>query len=325
MKKKLVSLCLSIVMLLMAVTILLLLFQGREDKDRSHIIFISKNKNTETDFWLCLFDGIQTAAKEYHVDLDIMSVDIETDYEGQNALILEAIKENPDAIILCPADYTKTCEAAEKITEQKIPLIMIDSALEKEIGESLIATDNYEAGYKVGEYAKSYIDKNTCIALISHVEGSSTAIERIEGIKAGLNEAKDQIREIVYCDSDTEKAYRITEELIDKYSEVSVMIATNENSAVGAARAIKDRNLGDSIRLFGFDSSHEQIQLLEEEIYDATAVQKAFNMGYLSLDTAVRVIRGEKVDTFINSGSELITAQNMYTTENQKLLFPFGQ
>ena len=70
------------------------------------------------------------------------------------------------------------------------------------------------------------------------------------------------------------------------------------------------------------DSSIEQIQFLESGVFDALVVQKPFNMGYLSVETAVDVTRGRKTETSIDSGSELITKENMYTQENQKLLFP---
>ena len=67
----------------------------------------------------------------------------------------------------------------------------------------------------------------------------------------------------------------------------------------------------------------EEIQLLEEGIFDAIVIQKPFNMGYLGIETAVRAARGRDVETYVDSGSELITKENMYSEENQKLLFPF--
>ena len=39
----------------------------------------------------------------------------------------------------------------------------------------------------------------------------------------------------------------------------------------------------------------------------------------------VEMLRGEKVPRKINAGSELVTPENMYTAENEKLLFPFNE
>ena len=45
-------------------------------------------------------------------------------------------------------------------------------------------------------------------------------------------------------------------------------------------------------------------------------------MGYLSIKTAIELLRGKSVKKRIDTGSSLITLDNMYTQENQKLLFP---
>ena len=128
--------------------------------------------------------------------------------------------------------------------------------------------------------------------------------------------------EIVFCDSDTDKAYELTCGLLEKYPDMDMIVGLNEYSAVGAARAVKEQGLADSIHMAGIDSSVEQIQLLEEGVYEALAIQKPFNMGYLGVETAEKLLQGESVEEYIDSGSELITKENMYTEENQKLLFP---
>jgi len=81
--------------------------------------------------------------------------------------------------------------------------------------------------------------------------------------------------------------------------------------------------LEDTIKIIGFDNAREQIKYLEEGIYKAIVIQKAFNMGYLGVENAVKLIEGKKVKNEIDSGSTLITKENMYTNLNQKLLFPF--
>ena len=52
-------------------------------------------------------------------------------------------------------------------------------------------------------------------------------------------------------------------------------------------------------------------------------MQKPFNMGYLGVEKSVALLKGERFPDAVDSGSELITKENMYEIENQKLLFPF--
>ncbi|MBW7461445.1 substrate-binding domain-containing protein, partial [Paenibacillus sepulcri] len=101
------------------------------------------------------------------------------------------------------------------------------------------------------------------------------------------------------------------------------IIGLNEPTTVGAGRAIQELKLKDRVSLIGFDSSVNEIKLLDEGVMKATVIQRPFQMGYLSVKTAVDAVRGKKVPKMIDTGSLVITKQNMYEEENQKLLFPF--
>ena len=46
--------------------------------------------------------------------------------------------------------------------------------------------DNVNAGRMLGEYARKLIDKDSKIAIVSHVKGVSTAVEREQGFREGL-------------------------------------------------------------------------------------------------------------------------------------------
>ncbi len=94
-------------------------------------------------------------------------------------------------------------------------------------------------------------------------------------------------------------------------------------STVGAGHAIKELGLEGEITLVGFDSSISEVKLLQEGILQATIVQRPFNMGYLGITTALDKINGKKVQSYVDTGSVVITLENMNEDEHQKLLFPF--
>lgn len=48
-------------------------------------------------------------------------------------------------------------------------------------------------------------------------------------------------------------------------------------------------------------------------------------MGYLGVEAVLKILSGEKVPQYIDSGCELISNDSVYTEENQKLLFPFKE
>ena len=64
--------------------------------------------------------------------------------------------------------------------------------------------------------------------------------------------------------------------------------------------------------------------MLETGEVDALIVQNPYAMGYLGVEYAWMLLKGEKVkETHIDTTTTLITRENMYNPENQKVLFPF--
>ena len=311
--------------LLVCAAFAVLLWNRTLSKQEPYEIVLIQKAMDDTDFWTSVYQGGEMAAQEYNAVLTAVGPEREQDVGSQNQMILDAVARKPDAIVLAPCSSDETLPYARQIEEAGITLVLLDSTMEEETGKAVVATDNYELGYKMGSYMKQFVEEDTVIGIVGHVQGSSTATGREEGFRAGLGGAGDQVAEIVFCDSDTERAYELTCGLLEKYPDMNMIVGLNEYSAVGAARAVKEQGLSDSIRMAGIDSSVEQIQLLEEGVYEALAIQKPFNMGYLGVETAVKLLEGEQVETYINSGSELITKENMYTEENQKLLFPVAE
>jgi ribose transport system substrate-binding protein len=302
---------------------MLVRFHTGNAEQKKRMIYIPKVIDNENDFWTSVIDGARMAAEEYGVELEIMAADSETDFVQQNELIREAIRKQPDALLVSPSSYTAATDLLRQAADQGVRLVLLDSYVDEEVQELLVATDNKEAGETLGNYMRTLIDGNTEIAIVGYVQGVSTAVEREEGVRNGLGFAAGQIVDTVFCDSEYDKAYDLTCELVSKHPDLGVIAGLNEYSATGVARAIRDLGLEDRIKVVGIDSSLESIQFLEAGIMQGLVVQKPFNMGYLGVEKAVQLLEGIQVERNIDSGSRLITRENMYTDENQKLLFPF--
>lgn len=323
-----------ILLLILPVTLLaalaVLFYSGGESgvgsEERAlRIVLIPKGFDTANAFWSDVIEGAEMAAQERNVELTLLGTTTETEIEIQNSLIEEAIKMRPDAIVLAPGDYTRTLPYARAVEEAGIDLVILDSVMEEEAGCCLVATDNLKAGYQMGAYMKERLDEDSVIGMIGHVKGVSTAVEREQGIREALGEYADRIKEIRFCDSNYDKAYELTREMLTENPDINVLFGLNEYSAAGAARAVRDMDLSGVVSMVGFDSSLEEIQFLESGVFDALVVQRPLNMGYLSLVMACQAAKGQGVPRVVESGSVLITKETLYTVENQKLLFPFRE
>ena len=322
-KKKWLSICL-VVCLIGGIGGAAWYRQKKIEERRMSLVYIPKVEDSTNDFWKALILGTKMAAKEYNADIEIKAPTEENDIERQNELLKEAISEEPDAILFSPSSFTESNDLLKEAKEKGIRISFIDSYTEEKVQNLTVATDNLEAGEKLGKFAATLLDPDDQIAIVAHVKGVSTAVEREEGFRKGLGDLAKNIVEVVYCDSQYEKSRKLTQELMEKYPNLKMVAGMNEYSSVGAARAVKAAGAKDRIQVVGVDSSQEAVQLMENGVFKGLVVQKAFKMGYIGVKETILMLRGKSYEKDVNSGCELVTPDNMYDSEIEKLLFPFN-
>lgn len=305
--------------------IIVLSLGGGPRAKRHRVVAVLKTIDRDMEFWVTVQAGMQEAAKEQGVDLELSGPMVESDVDTQIRLLDEAVGTRPDSIILAAGDHERLIPGVERAAAAGIPVITLDSGVNSGIPRCFVATNNVEAGIKAGKAMIAGLTPGARVAIVSHVRGATTAIEREAGVKRAFDEdGRFTIIGTYFTDNFVDNAYAIAKRLTAEESDLAGIIALNEISTVGVARALQEAGLGGKKRLVGFDNSLYEIKLIEEGVIAATVVQQPFNMGYLAVTQADKAARGERLDPYIDTGSVLITAGNMYTPENQKILFPFA-
>lgn len=288
------------------------------------LIYIPKIRDDTNDFWTSVISGCRMAAEEYESELEIMAPDKEENVEEQNRLLRAAIEKKPDAILFSPSSMNASDELLKEAKDKGIRITYIDSYTKEDLQDLTVATDNVNAGRMMGEYARTLLDKDSKIAIVSHVKGVSTAVEREQGFREGLGDYAENIVETVYCNSLYEKSYELAQKLMEKYPDLEMIAGMNEYSAVGVGRAVSDAGVKDRIDVVGVDCSQEAINLMEMGVYKGIIVQKAFRMGYIGVEETIHMLNGDAVEKNIDSGCELVTPENMYDSDIERLIFLFG-
>jgi ribose transport system substrate-binding protein len=96
--------------------------------------------------------------------------------------------------------------------------------------------------------------------------------------------------------------------------ELDGMFATNLYSTMGLLEALKDlRKSGveTDVVYVGFDTSTKLIEELQAGNINALISQNPRRMGFLAVETTVRLLRGEKVEPRIDTGVELVTSERL--------------
>ena len=289
---------------------------------KKSISIIGKLKNS--DYWKTVKMGADAAAKEFNVSIRFSAPEEETDIKGQVEMVEVAIEQKTDALIVAASNYGGLTAVAEKACDAGIPVISVDSEMNSKRVLSFIATNNRDAGRKAAAELVKIAGEKCRVAVMSTVKGTGDAEQREEGINEVLAEyPRMKIVAREYCRSDSDLAEDLAKKVLSGKEGADAFIALNEKASIGVANAVKKMALTGKVKVIGFDSTPEEIDFLEDDVIEATVVQNPFNMGYLSVKYAVDAINGVKIPTRIETGSKVINKDNMYLTENQKLLFPF--
>ena len=264
------------------------------------VTLVLKTETDVAEFWGMLLSGVRKAAEEYGVELTVRTSPTETAIDEQIELIRQTAAEKPDVMILSAADYDRCAEATEEAIAAGIGVVAVDTDVNAEGRACFVGSNNYQIGQEMGSQMASYLPEGGKVAVIQHMLTTTTGIDRTRGVIDALTQAGNiEILGSYCCDNSTLRAKEITTALLED-----------------------ELGMGGKVFVVGCDNSQRQIALLEQNIIQAIVIQRPFNMGYMAVQQAVRVAQGETPEDFVEVACVLITRENMYTQENQKLLFP---
>jgi ribose transport system substrate-binding protein len=102
----------------------------------------------------------------------------------------------------------------------------------------------------------------------------------------------------------------VTEDILTQHPDLAGIFASNDNMALGALEALRLQNLLDQVVLVGFDANPNAAEAILAGEMEATVAQNPYNMGWLSVESLIRLINGETLEPVIDTGTVLVDASN---------------
>lgn len=289
-----------------------------KNKEIYNISVIIRGKNTES--WAIMKQGIDQAALEMNAEIRFITVPEENSVDEQTELINREINNGTDAILISPVDYEKMVEPIE-MAMSKVPVVLIESTINSKKNLAYISCNNYEMGVSLAEEVIQNGNTRSEISIIASNLECSSINERYNGFKDTINKTNNTYN-LLELYVDEKVAYNKIISLLEKNtSDVIIAFDAETLEIIGETKKNLNRTNSD-IEVYGIGSTSKIISLLEEKIINSIGVQNEFNIGYLGVKNAVDMLRGKKIGNSVIE-STIVTMRNMYSNENQRLLFPF--
>ncbi|MGZ5438436.1 MAG: ABC transporter substrate-binding protein [Candidatus Aminicenantales bacterium] len=282
-------------------------------------------KGTTHEFWKSIHAGAIRAEGELGVKVIWKGPQKEDDRAQQITVVEDFISSGVDGIVLAPLDDRALMRPVQDAVREKIPVVIIDSALQGSDYASYVATDNYKGGVLAARRLGELLKGQGRIFLIRYQEGSASTVQREAGFYDTVTKEFPGIVLLVkdqYAGATTETAYQLAENLISRFPDVEGVFTPNESSTFGTLRALQESRLAGKVVFVGFDSSPKLVQGLRDGDIHGLVIQNPAKMGYLGVKTIVAILRGEPVEKVIDTGVVLATKDNMDSPEIKALLSP---
>ena len=178
----------------------------------------------------------------------------------QTADIEAALAKGVKGIVLSPNEVDAMAPALQEAMDAKVPVVTVDRRVPSVTGIlGHVGADNVKGGEAQGELVEKMFPNGATIINLQGQSGASPAIDRNKGLHNVLDKAKDKYK-IVFEQTagfDRAKGLSVTEAaLAGMASPPQVIVAANDDMALGALEAVKARNLK-GIVIIGFDALPE--------------------------------------------------------------------
>ncbi|HUG42663.1 MAG TPA: sugar ABC transporter substrate-binding protein [Acidobacteriota bacterium] len=265
-------------------------------------------KAMDSEFWYSLREGAERAASEAGVRLSVLAPQREVYIHEQVNILEDQLVRGVDALIVAPAGVAQVVPVLDRAASAGVPVLIVDTDIDWPQKAAYVGTDNREGGRLAGRFIVDRLDGKGSVALIRGIPGVASQDHRVEGFLEVLEHAPAiDLAANQSANSERALAMNVMENILSANPHLDAVFVTSDEMALGVVEAIAAHGLQDRLIVVGFDAGREAVQAIQNHRIHAVVAQDPGLMGRLSVEAAVRLLNGETLEPFIDSGTELVT------------------
>lgn len=260
--------------------------------------------------------AVETGKK---LEVKLQVLDGQSSSTKQASDLENAITRGAKGIIISPNDVNAISAAVEEITQENIPAATLDRKVESSKPVPHFGANNYTGGQAVAKAVKAKYPKGAKIILLTGQPGSTSNIERTQGIRNELAAGGSQYQIVINQTGNwlRSEGLRIIESVLPTLKDKpDVIISANDDMALGAIEALRSQGLkAGEILVTGFDATPEALARVKDGWLFLTADQRPGFAVSSALEQIVGNIRDKKPVTGTNYPPKIILKDNLQEAE----------
>jgi fructose transport system substrate-binding protein len=287
---------------------------------------------TKTDtnpFFVKMKEGAQQAASQQGVKLQTFAGKVDGDNESQVSAIENLISAGAKGFLITPNDSKAIVPSIDKAHQAGMLVIALDTPTDPpDAVDATFATDNYQAGKLIGQWAKAKFAKDGKQAKIAMLDLNanqvSVDVKRDQGFLDGFgipvgdaNKIGDENSPMIVghdvTNGNEDGGRTAMENLLQKDPSINLVYTINEPAAAGAYQALKSAGKDKDVTIVSIDGGCPGVDNVKAGVIGATSMQFPLKMASLGVEAIAKFAKdGTKPQAtagkdFVDTGATLIT------------------
>lgn len=269
------------------------------------------------DAWHVLMNQELLNEAALHPNVKVEIHNAEDDNERQIEDIQVLLDSKMDLLIVSPNEAEALTPIIERVYDDGIPVILVDSKTTSDKYTSFIGTNNEQVGHIAGQYISWALRNGGKLAIIEGLEGSTSTMDRRKGLETFLADYP-QIEIVAKMNGNWrgELTRDVFPKILKQHPDLNLVFAQNDYMAI-AAKEVADSIMPDNNIIFlGVDALYGEglgIESILQGKINASIIYETG--GEITMQTALAILNK---DTMVQR--EIILPTNIVSGYNNALI-----
>jgi ABC-type sugar transport system substrate-binding protein len=280
-------------------------------KAKTKLCYVTRTLANE--FWGFERSGFEAEAKKLNVAYQTFAVNDESSITEQLDKAQSAMNQGCSAILASPISATALDSVFNAALGKGIPAIVLNDAKGTVPGVVYVGPDAETIGKSAADYIATKVPDGGKVAQIEGDPGSSNALNRGKGFKAGV--AAHPNLNLVASQTakwDTNQAQTVATAMLTANPDIKAFYSQNDTMALGVQAAIDAKGLTGKVMIVGTDGIPQaKKKIAEGGSYTATVSERPTTEGASGVKTALWLLNGKKVPGWVDVPAFVVDKANV--------------
>ncbi|MER9305315.1 substrate-binding domain-containing protein [Mesorhizobium sp. M0293] len=268
------------------------------------------SKTLTNEYWRSLGEGYKAFGEKVGVPVVYQAAQSEGDQLGQLTIAEGLVTQGYNVLLVSPQTDANLQPIMEQAKAANVPVVNVNDAVIPQ-AEHYVGNVQRDNGVRVAKWFIKNRPDGGKVAIVEGQAGVYAAVQRTDGFKSTITEGgKFEVVASVPGNWDRQTSYDAATNILQQHPDLIGFYANNDGMALGIVEAVKAAGLQDKVAVFGTDGISDAYASIRAGELTGTVDSFPVLTGEVALETALRLVAGQKLPRVVATPQALITKDN---------------